>query len=321
MRRATKIWLIIAAVLILSGAALFCVTMAANGWDYSGFASIGTETVTYEVKEDFHSIVIRSDTEDIELIPADDSVCRLVFVERETEKHTYSVQDGTLTIGKGETGNWYEQGSLFTTGEPSITLYLPKTAYASLFIEEHTGAVLVPKDFSFGSVSIFVTTGDVDCSASSSGAVRIGTDTGDIRVGNVSVKELDLSVSTGKVEVRSAAAEGDVSVRVTTGRTELTDVSCANLSTTGSTGKLRFENVICAGKLSAKRSTGDVTFLKCDAGEILVETSTGDVTGTLLTDKVFIIKTDTGRIEVPESITGGKCKITTDTGDIKIGIE
>ena len=117
----------------------------------------------------FHRLGQSVHFQDIELIPADDSVCRLVFVERETEKHTYSVQDGTLTIGKGETGSWYEQGSLFTTGEPSITLYLPKTAYASLFIEEHTGAVLVPKDFSFGSVSIFVTTGDVDCSASSSG--------------------------------------------------------------------------------------------------------------------------------------------------------
>jgi len=41
----------------------------------------------------------------------------------------------------------------------------------------------------------------------------------------------------------------------------------------------------------------------------------------LLTDKVFITKTDTGSINVPDSITGGRCEIKTDTGDIKITVK
>jgi hypothetical protein len=40
----------------------------------------------------------------------------------------------------------------------------------------------------------------------------------------------------------------------------------------------------------------------------------------LLSEKVFITKSDTGRIDVPETVTGGKCKITTDTGSIRIYI-
>ena len=40
-----------------------------------------------------------------------------------------------------------------------------------------------------------------------------------------------------------------------------------------------------------------------------------------LTEKIFIAKTDTGEIKVPETTSGGKCKITTDTGDIKIEIK
>lgn len=62
-------------------------------------------------------------------------------------------------------------------------------------------------------------------------------------------------------------------------------------------------------------------FNHCDAETICVNTDTGSVTGTLLTDKVFIIETDTGSVDVPKSITGGRCEITTDTGNIRITIE
>lgn len=60
---------------------------------------------------------------------------------------------------------------------------------------------------------------------------------------------------------------------------------------------------------------------RSDAAEIYVRTDTGDVTGSLLTDKIFFAETDTGDIDVPESVEGGKCKIKTDTGDISIKIE
>jgi cytoskeletal protein RodZ len=68
------------------------------------------------------------------------------------------------------------------------------------------------------------------------------------------------------------------------------------------------------------RDTGDVTFEGSDAASIKVETSSGDVTGTLLSDKIFRYKANTGRVELPQTTTGGVCDITTDTGDIIIRI-
>ena len=66
--------------------------------------------------------------------------------------------------------------------------------------------------------------------------------------------------------------------------------------------------------------TGNVNFDGSDAAEIFVKTSTGKVTGNFLTDKVFITQTDTGTVAVPKTVTGGRCKIATDTGDIEIKI-
>ena len=78
---------------------------------------------------------------------------------------------------------------------------------------------------------------------------------------------------------------------------------------------------IATESFSIKRSTGDVTFDGADAKSISVKTDTGDVKGSLLSNKVFITKTDTGDINVPSSTTGGKCEITTDTGDINLTVQ
>ena len=88
----------------------------------------------------------------------------------------------------------------------------------------------------------------------------------------------------------------------------------------GNTGDIVLDNVITEEKLSLERSTGDVRFESCDAAEIFVKTDTGDVTGTLLTDKVFLAQSNTGELAVPNSVVGGRCEISTNTGDIKIDI-
>lgn len=75
-----------------------------------------------------------------------------------------------------------------------------------------------------------------------------------------------------------------------------------------------------SGAFSIERSTGDVEFDGSDADEITVKTSTGDVRGTLKSEKVFLTDTSTGWINVPKTTSGGRCEITTSTGNIDIAI-
>ena len=80
-------------------------------------------------------------------------------------------------------------------------------------------------------------------------------------------------------------------------------------------------HIISSEKLNISRSTGDVTFDGCDASTLLIVTDTGDVTGRLLSGKLFVYKTDTGDVDLPKSTNGGgRCEITTDTGDIRISV-
>lgn len=320
MKKATKVWLITAGSLVLIGCVLFAVVMSMLKWDFSKLSTVKYETSTHEVGKEFSDISISTDTADIVFALSDDGKCRVECYEEERTKHSVTVENNTLVIKIIDVRNWCDYIG-FRFGSPKITVYLPKIEYNALYINESTGNISIPKDYSFGNVDISVSTGDVDFLAAAREAVKIKTSTGNIGVGNNSVGSLDLSVTIGRVTVSVMTCKGDIALGISTGKAYLTDIVCKSVISSGSTGDISLKNVIATEKFSIERSTGSVKFDGSDAAEIFVKTNTGDVTGDLLSEKVFVTQTDTGDVDVPETIAGGKCEINTDTGDIKIKID
>ncbi len=319
MKKGTKLWLIAATSLILIGLIIFIGLMAILKWDFTKLSTSKYETNHYQFNENYSNISIVTDTADIVFAVSEDLKSSVECYEQKNVKHSVTVKDDSLVIKVVDTRKWYEHIGIHF-GTPKITVYLPQNEYTSVVIKESTGDIQIPKDFKFESVDISTSTGDVKCYASASGSIKIKASTGDIRIENISAGSLELSVSTGDVTASSISCQGDVKVNVSTGDTKLTDIACKNVISSGNTGDISLKNVIATEKLSIERSTGDVKFNGCDAAEIFVKTDTGDVIGTLLSGKEFIVKTDTGDKQIPQSETGGRCEITTSTGDIKIGI-
>lgn len=280
MRKTTKAWLITAASLVLTGCILFAVVMSTLGWDFLKLSTVKYEINTYELAEAFSDISVTTDTADIVFALSDDGKCRVECLEEENAKHSVAVEEGTLVIRRTDIRAWYDYLG-FRFGTPKITVYLPKA---------------------------------------DAGSVTIKAGTGDIRVEDISVSSLDISVTTGAVTVTGVTCRDDIMVDVSTGEAFLTDISCKNLISNGATGSIFLGNVIAAGKFSIERGTGSVSFDGSDAAEIFVKTATGNVDGSLLTDKVFVADTATGSVDVPRSETGGRCEIETGTGNIAITI-
>jgi len=319
MSKTTKIWLIIAASLVLIGCIIFGGVMTMLKWDFMKLSTSKYETNDYEITEKIKNISIITDTADILFVPSENQKTSVVCHEQKNKKHSVTVQNGKLVIEIVDTRKWYEYIGI-NFGTPKITVYIPQGEYGALFVKSSTGNVEIPKEFKFENIDISESTGNVTNYASASENIIIKTSTGNIRVENVSANTLDLSVSTGGVAVSNVTCESVVKISVSTGKTNLTNIRCKNVVSTGNTGEISLNNVIAAEKFSIERSTGDVKFDGCDAAEISVKTDTGDVTGFLLSNKVFIVQTDTGNVDVPQTATGGKCEITTSTGDINISI-
>ncbi len=291
--------LITAAVLVLAGAMIFASALAAADFDFTRLSTQKFQTKTYEFDEDFGSIFVNVETAEVTFVPTDEDVCTVECFEEEKMPHTVEVKDGKLTVTANNNRKWYDYICI-NFGTPKVMVYLPKNAYKSLSVSTKTGNIEVPEWLSFETVKIDGATADIECRASVSKSIEIGTATGKITLGSANTGTVKLSAETGKITAQN--------------------VACKRFSAKNGTGKIFLENVIAEEGIEAESGTGDIRFKACDAAEITAETGTGSVKGTLLSEKIFIAKTSTGKVSVPGTTSGGRCEITTGTGDIKIEI-
>ena len=316
MKKAVKLWLIIGSLFIVSGVIVFTVAIMING----GVNMAKYRTETYTELENFSDIYISVDTANVTFVKSTEEKAKVVCYENEKTPHVVAVQNGKLSIENVDNRKWYEYIN-FSFKTTKITVYLPSAQYGTLYIESSTGDVTVSKDFSFEKVEINGSTGDIEFNSSCNGDIKIHLSTGDIELNDVTARNLDLKVSTGEIEVENATIENDIKINFSTDDVTLEDVKATNLTINGGTGDVKLDNVIMIGKMNIITSTGNVRFNRSDAGEIKVKVSTGDVRGSLLSSKIFIADTSTGKKQVPKTTEGGLCEITTSTGNIIITIE
>ena len=286
MRDSTKNWLTTAAGLILLGGITFTATACAVNWDFSKLSTVTLEPNTYTLNEDFENLSIDVGTTDVTLLPSEDGECKVVCYETAKEKHSATVENGTLVIQKTDERAWYDYLSVGISESPTITVYLPKTQYSNLTIDISTGDVNLPNGFTFNNTTI-------------SGS------TSDIAMDGLTADTMELTLSTGYLTLKSVTVTNNLSIKVGTGDTTLNQVSCKSLTHNSTTGGLNMKNVLVGEKMHIQKSTGDVKFERCDAGEIFIKTSTGDIEGSFLTAKVF---------------PSDNCNILTSTGDIHITV-
>ncbi len=290
---------IIAAILLVAGLAVSFGALAMVGFDFHKLGTVRFETNTYTADGAFDSIVIEETAGNVSFVLSEDGACRVVCYEPEKTSHTVEIEDGTLKIVSTRQKNW--TGFLDLSFESAkTTVYLPADTYRTLTVRTRTGNVDVPEWMHLESAELTTDTGDVRCRASASGNLRIETHTGNIALEGLTADAIECAASTGDIRMQSVICAGDLSVKTSTG-----DVSFADT---------------IAKRISGKTSTGDVRLDNSDAEEIVIHTSTGDVTGSLRTGKTFATHTSTGDVSVPQNAAGGKCEITTSTGDIDIRI-
>ena len=359
MRKASNILLIIAGGCVAVGV-LLCFASAAmitynpNYWSVEDF-----HTVNHTVTEAYTSIRVEGNTDsNLNILPAKEGQeYQVVSYEREDQPHTVRVENGTLIITQKDERKWYDHIVIlsFPFSEPKITVYVPETAYDSLYVEGTVGDVETHDSLSFGDVDIRLSTGDIKLYSNITGALNIKTSTGDMKIRNVNPTSITLTAGTGDIELYKAKIDGEVSITTDTGAQKLLEVSCRNLnmqcSTGGldchqtqiegafqfqsSTGRVAIGQVTCgsvsgtatsgdivcegltvAGELRMETDTGDVALTRSDAATLHITTDTGDIEGSLLSEKIFFTESDTGHIRVPKGTAGGTCEIRTDTGDI-----
>jgi DUF4097 and DUF4098 domain-containing protein YvlB len=312
----TKRRLLVSMAIILAA----CLIFVALIYLFGGGFGAKYETVNHDITERVDGISIDVSTADVTVALSEDGEIRVECFERKCLAYDVTVEGGTLKISEIDTRKWYDYLSISFVS-PKITVYLPEGEYGDLRVDASTADIDICADLTFDSIGVNVSTGDITCSASAYENASFETSTGDITVSGITAESLELTASTGDITLRSVSVRGGVSVEVSTGDTEIVDLDCGKFSADASTGDVTLTRTVTNGTLSVTCTTGDVTLASCDGGEIVIETSTGSVRGSLKTAKMFIAQASTGSINVPDTASGGVCRITTTTGNINITVE
>ena len=322
MKIAVKVTLIISALLIVAGLAITVTAFAMAGWDINKMSNENFITNEHIVTEDFEKISINVKNADIIILPSDNTETKIIAFEKENMIHKAQAENGVLSISLQDTRKWYEYISISPLKSPKITVYLPKSEYSSLIIKSDTGDVSVDEAFAFDSCIVNIDTGDTHFKATTNTTLKIESDTGDITLGGAHKGNVELDTDTGDIDIKALCEGARISAETNTGEIEISNLSCASLSIESDSGDVELKSVIATEKMQIETDTGDVELSGCDAYEISIVTDTGDVEGSILTPKHFIVKSDTGRPSYPTEMTSEqKCRITTDTGDIKIRVQ
>ena len=153
--------------------------------------------------------------------------------------------------------------------------------------------------------------------------LRIGIDRSEIRlsVPKAIFEAISISSNTGHVDISSITCNGAIDIQINTGKINLESVFCQTFNSKGNTGHISLNKLTATENISIKRGTGGVLLNDCSANEIFVKTNTGSVRGRLPSNMAFIVRTNTGRMEIPKTpigeAIGGRCEIKTNSGNIK----
>ncbi len=326
------------AALIIVGAIVFLAGSAALGFKYIKLDTHKYQNATYAPEGEFSRIDVDDDTADVGFLRAENGKLRVECFEIADEPHEVSIENGTLYIKAAER-NWLSNLS-FRLKTTTVRIYLPNDVYESVSVDTDTGDTAFENGFSLGTLQIDGSTGDVTVSGAKIGNARVHVSTGDVEFADSEVGALNVISSTGDITLENiagvsggvalTASTGDIklsriqadacaiSIKTDTGSVSFKDTSCAGISVETDTGDVTFDSVAVRGRLETETDTGDIKLVRADTDELRFKTDTGDVEGSVIGEKIYITNTHTGHVSVPQTYSGGKCEIETDTGDIKI---
>lgn len=296
MKKGTIIALVVAAALILGGAALIAVGLYTGNGNTYATNIFALEERTATIGQVFEGVVVDTGDCDVKFVPFDGNAdAHILFLEREKIGHDVKVQDGVLTVKMTDHRQWMDHIG-FGGKSMEMTIYLPRKQYESLQITTDTGDIQLPEVLSAKEIRLRSDTGDIHCTAAARALINCTTDTGDITVKNSAPHTLELKTDTGDVQLQDSNAF-ELHLETDTGEVDAQDVNCTTFTCKSATGDVTLKNFQIADYLQVFTNTGDVKIQDSDAVVINIETATGDVdVPKAWQKKDYLIETDTGKI-------------------------
>ena len=316
MKKSKKIALLTAAIMVAVGIVSVISAAVSLGFDFTKMNTVRFKAATHTVNQSFTSVSIDAMDCDVKFYPSENRKCEIKCDENEKVKHTVSVKDGTLTVKRQDSRKWYERIGIYGNSS-TLSVYLPKAEYKSLKVSSLSGDIYVPNFLTFASADIQTASGDISYEGNTSENLSLKSVSGDLNIDGVKPDKLAVKTTSGDIKISHADVKGSIQVKAVSGEAELENIKGQSISANSTSGDITFSDTVMSGEIRAESVSGNITLKGCDAATLNFKSTSGDVEGSLLTGKVYTTDTKSGDVDVPNSTTGGKCTISTVSGNIK----
>lgn len=345
-RSFVKTFVILGAILLVAGLAVFVGGMTAGGWDFSILSTVRYEQRTYAAEGAVTSVHIEycdasisvEYSETAESVHIDYPV-RLNERDEEISQIAITETDGVLTLT--EHRDW--QDSLFQWdidldfGDDSartVRVVLPAGQNIALDLYTQNGSVSLNADGeALPSLDLHSNNGSISVSGTLTVAedAAFQTDNGSVKVSGVSAAgDLTLRTSNGSMRAENISADS-LEARSSNGSLRLTDIAAADsLTAKTNNGAIELLGDITAKMLTVSTSAGDIAMHDgmIDAQEIAMTTELGSIEAEgsafagAQSDYTVLVSTGLGESNVSDSVGGSrKLTLSTGTGDIRVYFE
>lgn len=267
-----------------------------------GGADKNVERKSYETKYENEGLLVNSFADDVEISVIDGDNVVIDYYESDKIKREISVDEGVIAFKTKAERSFFDV-NLPGVKDLDLKIGLPKTFSGKVTVKGSVGEV----DLSFGDLEIAelnvsLTTGDVELlNANVNGKAYIETSAGGIDIKGLNAKNVEFKATTGSIESERVVAE-NVKVKITTGSLKKFNAECDTFRAETTTGGVKFE-------VSAK--------------DIFVKTTTGSINGRVkgkVDDYTVTTSTTTGSCNLTDrvGVTEKKLEARATTGSIKI---
>ena len=341
-----KTFVILGAILLVAGLAVFVGGMTAGGWDFSILNTVRYTQKSYDAEGAVTSVHIEYSnaaisveySETAETVHIDYPV-RLNERGEETAQIEITEKDGALTVV--EHVDW--QDSLFQWdidldfGDDSartVRVVLPAGQNIALDLYTQNGSVSLNADGeALPSLSLHSNNGSISVSGTLTVAesAAFSTTNGSVKVSGVSAAgDLTLRTSNGSIRTENISA-ANMQAKTSSGSMTLKDISATDaLTAEAGAGEIELLGDITAKMLTVSTSAGDIAMHDgmIDAQEIAMTTELGSIEAEGSTfagaqsDYTVLVSTGLGESNVSDSVGGNrKLTLSTVTGDIRVYFE
>lgn len=321
----SKVWLIVSILCIVAGIGLFLASGVRDGGDLvdvlgkAGYAE-RPEEKSVTVTDPFHSISVKTGSDDVQLLPSGDGSCRVVYGETDHSTYKVSVKGNTLTIEREDDNSLLRNMTLYSESVP-VRIYLPERSYEQLLIETASGDVHPEAGFAFQKVQINTASGEAELSELQAESLQINTASGDVTIERCTLGAFKLETGSGDVEMTGCVCTGEGSVSTASGEISLRSCDAGSLRVSSASGEILLQETLTTGATRAETASGDIELVNADAASFRLEAVSGDISGTILTAKDFKVETVSGSVHTSGDKDGaGECRVSTVSGSVDLSV-